>query len=38
MKSKRVSTKDLTQKINATKHEIDRLKIKLDKKEEERKL
>lgn len=38
MKDKRVFVKDVTQKINATKGEIDRLKVKLDKKEEERKL
>lgn len=38
MKEKRAGTKDLTQKINTTKAEIDKLKQLLDKKEEERKL
>lgn len=38
MKDKRLDVKDLTQSINATKHEIDRLQLKLDKKEQERKL
>ena len=33
----KVSTKDITQKINYAKQEIDKLKIKLEKKEEERK-
>ena len=38
MKEKRVTVKVVTAKINATKGEIDKLKVKLDKKEEERKL
>lgn len=38
IKDKRVEVKGLTQKINASKAEIDNLKVKLDKKEEERKL
>lgn len=38
MKEKRTQTKDLTQKINRVKNLIDKLKEKLDKKEEERKL
>jgi len=38
MKDKREDVRTLTQKINTTKHDIDRLQIKLDKKEEERKL
>jgi len=38
MKDKRVLVKDVTQKINSCKGDIDRLKVKLDKKEEERKL
>lgn len=38
MKDKRDDVKDLTQKINSTKQEIDKLKIRLDKKEEERKM
>lgn len=38
MKDKRGDVRDLTVKINATKVDIDKLKIRLDKKEEERKL
>lgn len=38
IKQKRVVTKELTQKINAIKGEIDKLQGKLEKKEEERKL
>ena len=38
IKTKRVASKELTTKINALKKEIDSLKSKLDKKEEERKL
>jgi hypothetical protein len=38
MKDKREDVRTLTQNINTTKHDIDRLQIKLDKKEEERKL
>jgi len=37
IKSKRMEIKDLTNKINFKKGEIDKLKAKLDKKEEERK-
>ena len=38
MKQKRVQTKNITQKINTLKKQIDILKEKLDRKEEERKL
>lgn len=38
MKQKRLETKEMTQKINVLKHQIDNLKGKLDKKEEERKM
>lgn len=38
IKSKRIQTKDLTQSINVNKTDIDILKKKLDKKEEERKM
>jgi len=38
IKRKRVETKNITQKINFAKQEIDKLKNKLEKKEEERKL
>ena len=38
MKDKRLEVKDLTHSINATKQDIDRLQVKLDKKEQERKL
>jgi len=38
MKQKRIQTKVLTGKINVLKKQIDTLKDKLDKKEEERKL
>ena len=38
MKEKRIETKELTHKINFTKGKIDKLKEKLDKKEEERKM
>ena len=37
IKKLKVSTKDVTQQINYSKKEIDNLKIKLEKKEEERK-
>ena len=37
IKKLKVSTKEITQKINYAKNEIDKLKIKLEKKEEERK-
>jgi uncharacterized small protein (DUF1192 family) len=33
-----MATKEITQKINFAKQEIDKLKVKLEKKEEERKL
>lgn len=38
IKQKRVLTKDMTFKINNIKKEIDSLNVKLEKKEEERKL
>ena len=38
MKKLKVATKEITQKINFAKNEIDKLKAKLDKKEEERKM
>ena len=38
MKTKRTTIKDITQTINLTKGEIDKLKSRLDKKEEERKM
>ena len=37
MKKLKVATKEITQKINFSKQEIDKLKMKLEKKEEERK-
>ena len=37
MKKLKVATKEITQKINFAKNEIDKLKHKLEKKEEERK-
>lgn len=37
MKKLKVATKEITQKINFSKQEIDKLKVKLEKKEEERK-
>jgi len=38
MKTKRTTIKDITQTINLTKGEMDKLKSRLDKKEEERKM
>ena len=38
VKEKRITTKDLTDKINLGKRLIDKLKLQLDKKEEERKV